>query len=33
MFEFEELCEDVVGASDFIALCRHFHTICLKGVK
>jgi len=33
MFDYEELCEDVVGASDFIALCRNYHTICLKGVK
>ncbi|CAD8118461.1 unnamed protein product [Paramecium sonneborni] len=33
LFEYEELCEDVVGASDFIALCRNYHTICLKGVK
>lgn len=33
IFEYDELCEQVVGASDFIALCRNFHTICLQGVK
>lgn len=33
MFDYEELCEDVVGASDFIALCKNYHSICLKNVK
>ena len=33
LFDYEELCEDVVGSSDFIAICRNYHTICLKNVK
>lgn len=33
MFEFDELCEAVMGASDYIAICRNFHSIILKNVK
>lgn len=32
-FEYDELCEGVVGASDFIAICRNFHTLCIKNIK
>lgn len=33
MFEFDELCEETMGASDYIAICRNYHTIILKNVK
>lgn len=33
MFEYEELCEAYLGASDFIAICRNFHTIIMKNIK
>ena len=33
MFEFDELCENVMGASDFITICRNFHTIIVRNVK
>lgn len=32
LFDYDELCENVVGSSDFIAICRSFHTICLLNI-
>lgn len=32
MFTFDELCGKAVGASDYIALCDKFHTLCLRDV-
>eukprot|EP00242_Pyramimonas_sp_CCMP2087_P014620 CAMPEP_0198200600 /NCGR_PEP_ID=MMETSP1445-20131203/3592_1 /TAXON_ID=36898 /ORGANISM="Pyramimonas sp., Strain CCMP2087" /LENGTH=561 /DNA_ID=CAMNT_0043870723 /DNA_START=95 /DNA_END=1780 /DNA_ORIENTATION=+ len=31
-FNFRELCEEAVGASDFLALCGQFHTIAVEGI-
>jgi peroxisome-assembly ATPase len=31
-FKFEELCGAAVGASDYIALVKQYHTVALKGV-
>lgn len=33
MFDFEEIGNDFLGASDFIAICRNFHSIVLKNVE
>ena len=32
LFNFEDLCAEMLGAADFIDLGKHFHTIFLKGV-
>ncbi len=32
MFDFNDLSEDFLGAADFIAICRNFHSIILKNV-
>lgn len=32
MFDFANLAEDYLGAADFIAICRNFHTVFLKNV-
>ncbi|CAD7705031.1 unnamed protein product [Ostreobium quekettii] len=31
-FTFDELCGQAVGAADYIALARRFHTVCLEGI-
>ena len=32
LFNFEELCEDTLGASDFIAIARNFTHIIVRNV-
>jgi cell division protein ZapE len=31
-FSFDELCGQPLGAADYLALCRRFHTIVLEGI-
>ncbi|KAK6944303.1 ATPase, AFG1-like [Dillenia turbinata] len=31
-FPFEELCDRPLGAADYLALCKNFHTLALEGV-
>jgi protein AFG1 len=31
-FDFNDLADDYLGAADFIAICRHFHSIVLTNV-
>ena len=32
MFEYNDICDSTFGASDYIALARHFDTIILKNL-
>src|SRR5579885_853566 len=31
-FSFDELCKQPLGAADYLAICRQFHTIVLEGI-
>ncbi|KAK6942359.1 ATPase, AFG1-like [Dillenia turbinata] len=31
-FPFEELCDRPLGAADYLALCKNFHTLALEGI-
>ncbi|KAA8496032.1 Lactation elevated protein 1 [Porphyridium purpureum] len=32
LFDFEDLCERPLSATDYLALCQNLHTLCIKGI-
>ena len=32
MFDFEAICNSPMGSSDFLSICRNFHTIFIKDI-